>query len=123
MDQNQSAVIVCASNSLYQDMFWFYMPANMSENQIWQYPELPVDAFTPNFNVTQFVSLCEQRNVKYIILYDYGSNTAFFNTTLTYAGILQMIYGTGRFDVPTDRVFFGVMPHRLFPVRFNQTAT
>jgi len=123
LDQNQSAVIVCASNSLYQDMFWFYMPANISETQIWQYPELAVDAFTPNFNITQFVSLCQQRNVKYIILYDYGSNTPFFNTTLTYADILQMVYSTGRFGVPTDQPFFGQMPNRLFLVRFNQTES
>jgi hypothetical protein len=121
LGQNQSAVIVCASNLLYQDMFWFYMPANMSENQIWQYPELPVDAYTPNFNITEFVSLCEQQNAKYIILYDYGSNTPLYNTTLTYGDIQQMIYNTGRFGVPTDQPFFGQMPHRLFLVRFNQT--
>jgi 4-amino-4-deoxy-L-arabinose transferase-like glycosyltransferase len=123
LDQNQSAVIVCASNLLYQDMFWFYMPANMTESQIWQYPELPVDTFTPNFNITQFVNLCEQQNVKYIILYDYGSNTPFYNSTLTYADIQRMIYNTGRFGVPTDQPFFGQMPNRLFLVRFNQTQT
>jgi hypothetical protein len=123
LDQNQSAVIVCASNMLYQDMFWFYMPAAMSENQIWQYPTLAVDTFTPNFNITQFLNLCEQRNVKYMILYDYGSNTPFYNTTLTYGDILQMIYNTGRFGVPTDQPFFGQMPNRLFLVRFNQTLT
>jgi 4-amino-4-deoxy-L-arabinose transferase-like glycosyltransferase len=123
LSQNQSAVIVCASNLLYQDMFWFYMPANMSGNQIWQYPKLPVDAYTPNFNATEFVNLCQQQNVKYIILYDYGSNTPFYNTTLTYADILQMIYNTGRFGVPTDQPFFGQMPNRLFLVRFNQTQT
>lgn len=123
LSQNQSAVIVCASNSFYEEMFWFYMPAKMSQNQIWQYPELPVDAYTPNFNVTQFLSLCEQHNVKYIILYDYGSYTPFYNTTVTYADILQLVYSTGRFGVPTDQPFFGQMPHRLFLVRFNQTQT
>ena len=123
LDQNQSAVIVCASNMLYQDMFWFYMPASMSQNQIWQYPELAVDTFTPDFNITQFLNLCEQRNVKYLILYDYGSNTPFYNTSLTYAQILQVIYSTGRFGVPTDQPFFGQMPNRLFLVRFNQTQT
>ncbi len=75
LDQNQSAVIVCAFNLVDQDMFRFYLPASMSPNQIWQYPSLAVDAYTPNFNITQFVNLCEQRNVKYLILYDYGSNT------------------------------------------------
>ena len=123
LNQNQSAVIVCASNLLYQDMFWFYMPANMSESQIWQYPELPVDAYMPNFNITEFVNLCQQQNVKYIILYDYGTNTPLYNTTLTYGDIEQMIYNTGRFGVATDQPFFGQMPHRLFLVRFNQTRT
>jgi len=121
LGQNQSAVLVCAFNLLDQDMFQFYLPPNMSSNQIWQYPALAVDAFTPIFNVTEFVNLCEQNNVKYIILYDYGSQTPFYNTTLTYAGILQMIYNTGRFGVPTDQPFFGQMPNRLFLVRFNQT--
>jgi len=123
LGQNQSAVIVCAFNLLDQDMFRFYLPANMSEYQIWQYPALAVDAYTPNFNITEFVNLCEQRNVKYIILYDYGTNTPFYNTTLTYADVLQTIANTHRFGVPTDQPFFGQMPHRLFLVRFNQTQT
>ena len=57
MNLNESAVIVCAFNLLSQDMIRFYLPANMSSDQIWQYPELAVDAFTPNFNITEFVSL------------------------------------------------------------------
>jgi len=123
MTQNQSAVLVCSFNLLDQDMFRFYLPANMSSNQIWQYPALAVDAFTPNFNITEFVNLCEQHNVKYIILYDYGIQTPFYNTTLTYADIMQMIYSSHRFGVPSDQPFFGVMPNRLFLVRFNQTQT
>jgi len=123
LGQNQSAVIVCAFNLLDQDMFRFYLPKNMSENQIWQYPELPVDAFTPVFNITEFVNLCEQQNVKYIILYDYGTNTPFYNTTLTYGNILQEIKNTGMFGSTTDQPFFGQMPNRLFLVRFNENQT
>ncbi len=123
LSSNQSAVLVCSFNLVDQDMFRFYLPATMSPDQIWQYPSLAVDAYTMNFNITQFVNLCEERNVKYLILYDYGSNTQFYNTTLTYAGILQMIYSTGRFGVPTDQPFFGQMPNRLFLVRFNMTQT
>jgi 4-amino-4-deoxy-L-arabinose transferase-like glycosyltransferase len=119
MSQNQSAVIVCAFNLLNQDMFKFYLPANMSADQIWQYPELAVDAFTPNFNVTEFISLCEQRNVKYLILYDYGNNTPFFNTTLTYADILEMLYDSGRFGHTGDEPFFGDMPYRTFLAGFH----
>jgi 4-amino-4-deoxy-L-arabinose transferase-like glycosyltransferase len=124
MTLNESAVIVCAYNMLDQDMLRFYWPYNMDRWQIWQYPELAVDAFTPNFNVTEFVSLCEQRNVKYIVLYDYGAYSAFYNTTLTYANVTTMLAETGRFGDPLDMPFFGEMPHRLFLVRFlNQTQT
>jgi 4-amino-4-deoxy-L-arabinose transferase-like glycosyltransferase len=122
LDQNQSAVLVCASNLLNQDMFRFYLPANMSKDQIWQYPELAVDAFTPNFDIKEFVALCQLRNVKYIILFDYGPHTLFFNSTLDYQQVQTVIYNTGRFDVPTDRPFFGDFAnnkgYRLFLVRF-----
>jgi 4-amino-4-deoxy-L-arabinose transferase-like glycosyltransferase len=122
LDQNQSAVLVCASNLLDQDMFRFYLPTNMSKDQIWQYPDLAVDAFTPNFNITEFVLLCQQRNVKYIILFDYGPHVLFFNSTLDYQQVQTLIYNTGRFDVPTDRPFFGDFAnnkgYRLFLVRF-----
>lgn len=118
MSLNESAVIVCAFNLLDQDMLRFYLPANMSKDQIWQYPNSAVDAFTPDFNITEFISLCEQRNVKYIILYDYGADSKFFNTNLTYTNVTQMIYDTRMFDYTPDQPFFGDMPHRLFLVRF-----
>ncbi|MCL4429680.1 MAG: glycosyltransferase family 39 protein, partial [Chloroflexi bacterium] len=122
LDQNQSAVLVCAFNLLSQDMFRFYMPANMSSDQIWQYPSLPVDSFTPNFNITEFLNLCQERNVKYIILFDWGPHTTFFNTTLDYAQVQTMIYNTHRFGDPQDQPFFGDFAnnkgYRLFLVRF-----
>jgi hypothetical protein len=103
-------------------MFRFYLPKNMSSDQIWQYPSLAVDAFTPDFNITEFLNLCVQRNVKYIILYDFGINTKFFNSTLDYTQIQQMIYDTGRFGDPLDQPFWGDyngwMGHRIFLVRF-----
>jgi hypothetical protein len=120
LDLNESAVIVCAFNLLNQDMLRFHLPATMSSQQIWQYPELPVDAFTPNFNITEFVSLCEQRNVKYAILYDYGAYTPFFNTTLTYADVTTLLYESGRFGYTGDEPFFGDMPYRTFLAGFHQ---
>ena len=122
LDQNQSAVLVCSFNLLSQDMFRFYLPSNMSRDQIWQYPALAVDAFTPDFNITEFVSLCQQRNVKYIILFDYGIYTQFFNTTLTYTQVQTMIFNTGRFgdtqDQPFWGEFYGNYGYRVFLVRF-----
>jgi 4-amino-4-deoxy-L-arabinose transferase-like glycosyltransferase len=121
MSLNESAVIVCAFNLFNQDMFRFYLPANMSADQIWQYPELSVDAFTPYFNITEFVSLCEQRNVRYLILYDYGTNTHFFNTTLTYSDVTKLIYHTGKFGYTRDEPFFGdTLNYRTFLVGFRQ---
>ncbi len=122
LEENQSAVLVCAFNLLDQDMFRFYLPSNMSREQVWQYPILAVDAFTPNFNATQFVELCQQRNVKYIILFDYGIYTKFFNTTLDYSQVENLIYQTGRFGDPSDQPFwgdfYGNYGYRIFLVRF-----
>ena len=122
LDQNQSAVLVCAFNLLNQDMFRFYLPSNMSRDQIWQYPSLAVDAFTANFSMQEFVNLCQERNVKYIILFDYGIHTKFFNTTLDYTQVETMIYNTGRFGDPQDQPFwgdfYGNMGYRIFLVRF-----
>jgi len=123
MNLNESAVIVCAFNLLNQDMLRFYLPANMSSDQIWQYPALAVDAFTPNFNINEFISLCEQRNVKYLILYDYGVDTPFFNTTLTYTNVTTMLFQSGRFGYTGDEPFFGDMPYRTFLVGFHQNET
>ena len=122
LSQNQSAVVVCATNVLDQDMFRFYLPANMSTEQIWQYPSNAVDAFKPDFNITGFLSLCQQRNVKYIILFDYGPHMLFYNSTLDYAQVQTMIFDTHRFGDPTDQPFFGDFAnnkgYRLFLVRF-----
>ena len=122
LDQNQSAALVCAFNLLNQDMFRFYLPSNMSSDQIWQYPALPVDAFTPNFNITEFISLCQKYNAKYIILFDWGPHTKFFNSTLDYVEVQTQIFNSQRFDDPNDRPFFGPFANnkgfRLFLVRF-----
>jgi hypothetical protein len=122
LEANQSAMLVCSFNLLSQDMFRFYLPTNMSSDQVWQYPALAVDAFTADFNITEFVNLCQQRHVKYIILYDFGVNQPFFNTTLDYTQVRQMIFDTHRFGDPQDQPFWGDYNgwkgHRIFLVRF-----
>ena len=122
MTQTESAALVCSFNLLNQDMFRFYLPDNMSSEQVWQYPELAVDAFTPDFDIDEFMDLCVERNVKYIILYDFGVYTQFFNTTLDYTAVRQMIFETNRFDDPEERPFwgeyYGWYGYRIFLVRF-----
>jgi hypothetical protein len=103
-------------------MFRFYLPPGTPSYRIWQYPTLAVDSFTPDFNVDEFVQLCVDHHVKYIILFDYGVHTKFFNTTLDYTQVEQMIYATGRFGDPNDQPFwgdfYGNMGYRIFLVRF-----
>ncbi|MCW4054755.1 MAG: glycosyltransferase family 39 protein [Candidatus Bathyarchaeota archaeon] len=123
LDLDESAVVVCAFNLLNQDMLRFYLPPNMSSDQIWQYPDLSVDAFTPNFSITELISRCEQRNVKYAVLYDYGADTPFFNTTLTYTNVTTLLFTSGRFGYTGDEPFFGDMPYRTFLVGFHEPFT
>jgi len=122
MTRNQSAVLICPYNLLNQDMFRFYLPVNMSSDQIWQYPALAVDAFTPHFDIDEFVNLCVEKNVKYIIIFDYGNYEPFFNSTLDITQVKEMIFRTGRFDDPNERPFwgdfYGNYGYRIFLVRF-----
>ncbi len=81
-----------------------------------------MDAFKPDFNMTEFLNLCEERNVKYIILYDFGVHKEFFNSTLDYTQVQQMIFESSRFDDPAERPFwgdyYGWFGYRIFLVRF-----
>jgi 4-amino-4-deoxy-L-arabinose transferase-like glycosyltransferase len=125
MTQNESMVLLGPFNMFNQDMFRFYLPTNMSKDQVWQYPELPVESFTPNFNITEFIDLCEQRNVKWVIFYEHGPDAPFVDTTLTWRDIMIMLSDSGRFGKIADEPWqgFGTYPYRLFIFGFlhNQT--
>jgi hypothetical protein len=119
LGDNESIVVVCAFNLFNKDMVKFYLPANESKgNEVLQYPELPVDAFTPNFNLTDFIALCSSHNVKYVFLYEYGSTVPYFNTTLTLHDVYGMLYYSGRFSGISDEATFGANPRRIFVVSF-----
>ena len=125
MTGTQSIMLVCPFNLFSQDMFRFYLGANSSNrnNNVYQYPALPVDTYSPDFNITEFVHKCEEYNVKYIALYDYGKDSPFYNTTLTISNVTTLIYETHRFGDPKDQPFFGEMPNRIFLVRFLENQT
>ena len=74
LSDNQTFVVACPLNFFNEYMVRFYLSAknpDQNYNQVWQYPALAVDAYTPNFNVTQFITLCQQQNVKYVLLYEF----------------------------------------------------
>ncbi len=112
---NESIMVVCPLNFLNNDMVWFYLNAeNPSTNQVWQYPQLAVDSYTPNFNTTELISLCHQRQVRYVFLYENGAS--YFGSDLTEQTVYNMLVNSGRF---TQEVAFGLEQHRVFVMSFS----
>lgn len=117
LDQNQSVMVACPLNLLNKYMVWFYLTAKTSSQyQVWHYPELAVDAYTPIFKTTEFVDSCQQNNVKYVFLYEVGAAAHYFNSTLTPWDIYGMLNSTGRFTLQTS---VGTEPYRIFILSFS----
>ncbi|MFB3890046.1 MAG: ArnT family glycosyltransferase [Candidatus Bathyarchaeia archaeon] len=120
LSANESIVVVCAQNLFSQDMVRFYLNAMGKNNTVFQYPELPVDTYTPVFNITEFIDLCKQRNVKYVFTYEFGGDVPYFNTTLSLMGVYTMLYASASFSKLSDNetVTYGVWPRRIFILTF-----
>jgi asparagine N-glycosylation enzyme membrane subunit Stt3 len=116
MNQNESIMVVCATNFYNRDMVKFYLQADeFRQNQVFQYPEMPVDAFTPNFDVNELISLCKEHNVKYVFLYEYGATFPYFKSTLTLHEVYMMLLDSGRFTYET---IFGASPRTISIISF-----
>lgn len=119
LSENESIMVACPFNLFSHDMVKFYLYADETKhNQVWQYPELPVDTYTPNFDINEFVILCEERNVKYVFFYEYGGTVQYFNTTLNLHEIFMDIYDSGRFSELSNETTFGTNPRRIFILSF-----
>jgi 4-amino-4-deoxy-L-arabinose transferase-like glycosyltransferase len=115
---NQTLVVACPVNRFNRFMIWFYLNIknpNEDYNQTWQYPQLATDAYTPNFNVSEFAGLCQERNVKYVLIYEF-SGIRYFNSTLTQQQVCSMLNETGRFTIQAT---FGIAPERIFVLSFS----
>jgi uncharacterized membrane protein len=119
MQNNQSIMLLCPFNFFSQDMISFYLAKN-GNNQIEvnQYPSLPVDAYTPNFNIADFIVLCRQNNVKYVFTYENGGTTTYYNTSLNLVQIYEQLYTSGNFSQWTDEEAFGLTPRRIIILTF-----
>jgi hypothetical protein len=116
LGSNQSIVVACPLNLLSNYMVWFYLNAKTpSQSTVWQYPTQAVDAYTPSFNTTDFISLCQQNNAKYVFLYEY-SGYHYFNSNLTSNDISTMLSASGRFVLMDS---FGTPPDRIFVFAFK----
>jgi hypothetical protein len=117
LSQNESIAVLCPNNSFNDDMVRFYLEANASKrNEVWQYPELAVDAFKPDFDVTTLISSCQRENTKFLLLYEYGQTEPFFNSTLTTVQVWDAMNSTGRFNYVT---YFGDSPRAIYVISFT----
>ena len=117
---NQSIMVLCPFNFFSQDMVNFYLWADgNTQIQTYQYPQLPVDTYTPSFNITEFIGLCKQNNVKYVFTYENGGTVPYFNTTLNLQQIYKQLYDSGNFSKISDEATFGSNPRRIFILNFT----
>ena len=120
IDDNQSIVILSPFNYFSQDMVSFYLQVDgKTQIRTFQYPELAVDTYTPTFNITEFIGLCKQNNVKYVFTYENGGLTPYFNTTLTLVDIYIQIYDSKNFTGITPQETFGQQPRRILLIEFT----
>ena len=114
---NQSVLVLCPYNLFNKDMVWFYLNCKSpSQTQVYQYPELAVDAYTPEFNVTELVNFCQTNGTRDVMLYEYGGIISYFNSNLTEQAVYGMLNGTGRFTLEDT---FGGAPNRIFVMSFK----
>jgi hypothetical protein len=117
---SQEIMVLCPFNYFSQDMVNFYLwEGGRTQIQTYQYPELPVDTYTPAFNITEFISLCSQNNVKYVFTYEYGGTVPYFNTTLDLMQVYSQLYASGNFTKICPQETFGRDPRRIFILNFT----
>ena len=98
MNANDSVMVLSAFNLFNRDMVKFYLEANGSKhNEVLQYPELAIDAFKPNFNITELVKFSEEKRVKYAFLYEYGGEVPYFQSNMTAMEVYKIITESGNF--------------------------
>jgi 4-amino-4-deoxy-L-arabinose transferase-like glycosyltransferase len=119
MQNNQSIMVLSPFNFFSQDMIKFYLDKNGNHQiQTYQYPSLPVDTYTPHFNIDELISQCKQYNVKFLFTYEQGGTVPYYNTTLNLQQIYEQIYASGNFSQITQEATFGANPRRILILSF-----
>ena len=119
MGFNKSIMVLCPFNFFSREMVRFYLWAD-GDNLIpvFQYPRLPVDTYTPTFNITELIEICNITKVQYLFTYEYGGTVPYFNTTLNLQQIYEQLYASGNFTHINDEATFGTNPRRIFVLEF-----
>jgi hypothetical protein len=112
LEPNETLVVLCGLNVFSQDIIRFYAyAAEPRPCRITQYPVLAVDAYTPSFNLSELRDLCTTRNVRYLLLFEYGEIYPYFNSTLTMQEVYKMLLDSQCFTCETS---FGEYPCRVY---------
>jgi 4-amino-4-deoxy-L-arabinose transferase-like glycosyltransferase len=114
---NQSILVLCSHNLFSKDMVSFYLNSkSANKTPVYQYPEFAVDAYTPEFNVTELVNFCQTNGTKIVMLYEYGGTILYYNSDLNEQAVFGMLNETGRFNLTKT---FGTTPNRIFVLSFK----
>jgi len=125
---NESVIVLMSQNLFSAEIVQFYLRAEGKDNSVYQYPELAADAYAPDFSVATFVSQCRAYNVKYVLMYEYGADVPYFNTTLTAMDVYMQLNETGAFgNLPelltngtvASGMVFGVSPNQIYVLTFR----
>ena len=114
---NESLIVLCPINVFSADIVKFYIHAKSNlQTYVGQYPALPVDTYTPTFSLNELIGLCENHNVKYLLLYEYGEIYPYFDSNLTMQTVYGVVMDSQRFTCQTS---FGNYPSRIFVLSFS----
>lgn len=120
MDFNRSIMVLCPFDLLSREMVRFYLWED-GDNfvPVFQYPRRAVDAYAPNFNITELIHLCKVYKVQWLFTYEYGGTVPYFNSTLNLQQIYMQLYESGNFTHISENATFGENPRRIFVLEFT----
>ncbi len=118
LGSNESLVVLCPINEFSDNTVKFYIyDANQGQEvNVWQYPDAAMDTYPATFDTTELISLCEENNAKYAILFEYGETYPYYNSDLSSSVIYSMINATERFTLEET---FGSYPQKIFVFSFS----
>jgi 4-amino-4-deoxy-L-arabinose transferase-like glycosyltransferase len=120
LDANHSIMVLCPFNFFSRDMVRFYLWEDGDNHiPVFQYPRLPVDTYTPTFNITEFIHLCHATHTQFVFTYEFGGTVPYYNTTLNLQQIYMQLYDSGNFTHISEEQTFGANPRRIFILNFT----
>jgi asparagine N-glycosylation enzyme membrane subunit Stt3 len=116
---NQSITVLCPDNLFSLGIIEFYLLKDGgSQIQVYTYPwSTTID---PYFNVTVLISRCEEHDVKFLFITEFGGNHLdYFNSTVTLMDIYAQLYSSNNFTHITPEQTFGQSPLSIYILNYT----